>query len=241
MAETQEQKSKSGEDVKNIFHWPPLESDPDIFTKYLRSVGMSPEWQIAEVYGLDPEMLAFVPKPCVGVIAAVDRKEAKKRGDGKPGNMETQASYFMKQTGSLDNACGVIAGIHSIFNNPAVAITPDSILAKFKENTAARSPAQRAKVLEGAKEFKEQHKAFAMQGQSSLAATQKQVTHHFISFVINESAQLIELDGTKDGPALIRENVSPETFLEAVAEEIKRRLNEGLISGQLSLLALTGV
>jgi hypothetical protein len=41
----------------------------------------------------------------------------KKSEDKEKGSLESQAAYYMKQTKELDNACGVIACIHSIFNN----------------------------------------------------------------------------------------------------------------------------
>ena len=55
------------------FQWPPLESNPEIFTKYMREVGMSGDWAVGEVFGFDEELLAFIPQPVVGVIAAMQR------------------------------------------------------------------------------------------------------------------------------------------------------------------------
>lgn len=232
---SKEDKTKAAEDV---FHWPPLESDPEIFTTYFRSIGMDKSWKMAEIFGLEPDLLAFIPRPALAVIAALDMKEARKKGDGKPGNMETAVDFYMKQTGSLDNACGVIAGIHAVLNNPAIALNKDSILANFKAHTETQTPAQRAKTLESANEFKQQHKTFAMQGQSNLATTQSDINHHFVAFAINDANELIEYDGTKDGPALIAKGVEKDGLLEAVGAEIKRRLDEKLITPQLSLMAL---
>lgn len=45
------------------FEWPPLESNPEIFTTYLRQIGLPSDWGICEVYGLDDDLLAFVPQP----------------------------------------------------------------------------------------------------------------------------------------------------------------------------------
>jgi len=60
--------------------------------------------------------------------------------------------------------------------------------------------------------------------------------HHFVAFVKGTNNQLIELDGTKDGPAIIDENC--EDLLKGVAAEIKRRLGDGKITDSLSLIAL---
>ena len=56
------------------YHWPALESDPQIFTEYMTTLGMSDEWHICEVFGLDDDCLSFVPKPCVGAIVTFERK-----------------------------------------------------------------------------------------------------------------------------------------------------------------------
>ena len=65
---------------------------------------------------MDEDLLAMVPQPCVGVIAAIDREN---KNDGKPGDGDTSTlvPFYMKQTGKLDNACGIIACIHTILNH----------------------------------------------------------------------------------------------------------------------------
>ena len=55
------------------FEWPPLESNPEIFTKYMHDVGMSKDWAIGEVFGFDEELLAFLPQPIIGVIVNMER------------------------------------------------------------------------------------------------------------------------------------------------------------------------
>jgi len=123
--------SGKADGAENVFNWPPLESDPEIFTKYLHTIGMSNGWKICEAYGLEDEMLEFVPKPTVACIAAIQRDKTK--SDGKPGLESTKASYYMKQTSTLDNACGIIACIHAVFNNPDfVAVEENSILDEFR-------------------------------------------------------------------------------------------------------------
>src|SRR5690348_3983010 len=102
-------------EARDVFNWPPLESDPQIFTAYLREIGLDDNWQICEAYGLDDEMLSFIPQPTVACIAAIERDRAKT--DGKPGNMSTKVDYYMKQTNVLDNACGIIACLHAVLNN----------------------------------------------------------------------------------------------------------------------------
>ena len=43
------------------FEWPPLESSPDVFTEYMWSIGLPKTWFIQQAYGLDEELLSFLP------------------------------------------------------------------------------------------------------------------------------------------------------------------------------------
>lgn len=71
----------------------------------------------------------------------------------------------MKQHGTLDNACGIIAALHAIFNNPeAIEILDGSVLSTFRDRCLGQSPESNATTLENYQEFKEQHSAFASQG-----------------------------------------------------------------------------
>ena len=46
---------------EQTFNWPPLESNEQIFTDYMRNVGMSEAWAMNECFGLDDDCLGFVP------------------------------------------------------------------------------------------------------------------------------------------------------------------------------------
>lgn len=39
-----------------------------MLTKYIHKLGVSPLWSVVDVYGLDPEILEFIPKPVKAVI-----------------------------------------------------------------------------------------------------------------------------------------------------------------------------
>ena len=86
---------QDGEEGEKKFRWPPLESNPEVFTNYLQSVryafqntatdifellhhfltlystshyqiGLPPTFSIGEVFGFDEELLAFIPQPVLG-------------------------------------------------------------------------------------------------------------------------------------------------------------------------------
>ena len=217
------------------FHWPPLESSPEIFEQYLKQIGYPADWAVGECYGFDDALLEMVPQPCVGVIIATQR--LKKEEDKEKGSMDTTHDWYMKQTGTLDNACGIIAAVHAIANNASsITVAPGSVLSQFITDTAGSTPQERATALETNVGFQNIHKSFASQGQSNQATTQDEVNYHFTALVINSAGQLVELDGTKNGPLKIADNC--DNLLKGTVTELQRRIAEGEISEQMSMMTI---
>merc|ERR1719265_299440 len=218
----------------SIFDWPPLESNPEVFTTYMQKVGLSANFAIAEVFGFDEELLGFLAQPIFGVIVNYER--LKKQEDKARGSIDNLGlvDWYMKQSGTLDNACGIIAAIHCVFNSP-VEVVPDSILGAFADTTRSHTPEERCIALETNNAFKEQHSGAAAQGQTdAVLSDQSKVRHHFVAFVVKEG-KLIELDGTKQGPNVISDS---DDVLRGTILEIQRRLADGEISDQLSMIVL---
>ena len=76
---------------------------------------MPTKWCFSELFGLDEELLAFVQKPVLGVI--INAQYLKKGEERAKGDANGQADFYMDQSGTLDNACGLVACLHAIFNN----------------------------------------------------------------------------------------------------------------------------
>lgn len=239
----------NNENKDDIFHWPPLESDPSIFTQYLHSIGLADDWEIGECYGLDEDCLGFIPASCVAMIVNAERLLPQKEEERQKGDetMGLTAEFYMKQSNTLDNACGIIACLHAIFNtsnnndSEIQMVQPDSILDKFWDQVKDQTPQERCTTLETCNEFKNVHKSYAMQGQSQLATAQEQVNHHYTAFLIvvlprGGGRCLVEFDGTKRGPLVVAENV--ESVVHATAAELQRRLRDGEISESLSVMTL---
>lgn len=218
------------------FNWPPLESNPEVFTTYLHGLGMSNQWSIGEVFGFDEELLGLLPQPILGVIVTVEnlkRSDDRVRGSDAGGIVP----YYMKQTAELDNACGIIACLHACLNNlDKIALTPGSILEGFYNGCKDLGPEEKATYLENATAFKEQHASAAEEGQSAQAEEQSDVRCHFVAFVLNSANQLVELDGTKVGPHVVAEGCTD--VLRGTITEIQRRLAEGDISESLNMMTL---
>ena len=223
------------EEAKETHKWPPLESNPEIFNEYLAKIGADTSWGYAEIFGLDEELLMMVPQPAVAVVAAIDRVN---KDDGKPGAGcdSTVVPFYMKQTGDLDNACGIIAMIHAALNNlDQMTIPSGSILDRFIDGTRDITPDERSEFLQGFNDFKVAHQESASQGSSEVPDVGK-TEYHFIAFVRGPNGELVECDGTKDGPSVIAE--SCDDVLKGAVNEIRRRLEGGFISERLNLMAL---
>ena len=61
--------------------------------------------------------------------------------------------------------------------------------------------------------------------------------HHFIAFVLNANSQLVELDGVKVGPNVVKEGCT--NLLKDAVQELLKRLEAGKISESLSVMTLS--
>ena len=68
-------------------------------------------------------------------------------GKGSEDNVN-KVAYYQKQEGKLDNACGVIACLHAVYNNlDKVNLDQGSVMQKFWDQVKDKSPADRATDL----------------------------------------------------------------------------------------------
>nr|XP_019827116.1 PREDICTED: ubiquitin carboxyl-terminal hydrolase isozyme L3 [Bos indicus] len=134
--------------------WLPLEANPEVTNQFLKQLGLHPNWQFVDVYGMDPELLSMVPRPVCAVLLLfpitekyeVFRTEEEEKIKSQ-GQDVTSSVYFMKQT--ISNACGTIGLIHAIANNKdKMHFESGSTLKKFLEESASMSPEERARYLE---------------------------------------------------------------------------------------------
>ena len=237
------EEAKEGEEEVKL-SWPPLESDPKIFTDYFISIGMKPDVYFKELLSLiDISAFISMSGPLLGVILNFSREELTKEQKEKEKNMYPtieDVPYFMKQTHELDNACGLIAALHAFGNckNGKMEFQPNSVLENFFKGAKNLSPMDRAKLLENDEKFKKAHKHFSNKGQTDM---EKEIKNDFVGHYIcfeNIGGKLVEFDGIRDLPRVIKEGIDDKNFLEATLEEILRRIQNKEIKEQVSVMVV---
>ncbi|XP_074650014.1 ubiquitin carboxyl-terminal hydrolase isozyme L3-like [Tubulanus polymorphus] len=210
---------------KETPRWLPLESNPEVMDQYVRNLGVPEPWAFRDVYGLDSDMLASIPKPVLAVLLLYPLT---KNAEGtKIGSEDASANlFFIKQT--IGNACGTIGIINSIGNNlDSIAVKPGHLKKLFDE-TASMTPDERAKYLENDSGIGEAHDESAHKGQTQAPDMADSVKHHFVSFV-HKDGSLYELDGRRSAPVAHGSTSADNLLTDAasvIQDFIKRDENE---------------
>ena len=120
----------------------------------MSKLGVSEAYKLVDVYGLDSELLAFIPKPVKSLILLFpcsDKYEAHRKEQDEKLKQDPPAIpsniFYMKQY--IHNACGTIALVHAILNNvDDIHLKDDSVLKNFFEKAKLLTPEKRGKLLE---------------------------------------------------------------------------------------------
>uniref|UniRef100_A0A1A9UT34 Ubiquitin carboxyl-terminal hydrolase n=1 Tax=Glossina austeni TaxID=7395 RepID=A0A1A9UT34_GLOAU len=219
--------------------WTPLESNPEVLTKYIHTFGVTKDWVITDVMGLEPDMLEWIPKPVKSIILLFPCSDTyeKHRAEEQKRLAETGQTYpkdlfYMRQLNQ--NACGTVALIHSVANNEDML--GEGILKDFLDLTKDMTPEERGKALEADKAVRESHQALAQEGQT-ISDPNEEVYHHFIAFV-NKASILYELDGRKMFP-IEHGATNDETFLQDAARVCKEFMARDPKELRFTVLALS--
>ena len=211
--------------------WLPLESDPAVFNKFASSLGCTSA-NFCDVFGLEPDLLAFVPRPVVAVILLFPIEgERKRKGSGDAadaaGTDESSDVFYVKQ--KIGNACGTIALIHAIANNQeSLSLEEGSFFADFVDRCRSLSPDERADYLDEKAEagLEVAHNSAAGELREERAEQDMNTNLHFVCYV-ERSGHLWELDGRNpSGPAKIADGCTKDNLLEKSAEAIQKRMRE---------------
>ncbi|KAG8348138.1 putative Ubiquitin carboxyl terminal hydrolase family 1 [Trypanosoma vivax] len=227
--------------------WLPLESNPDVLNDYLRTLGLTePKIGFYDVYGLDPELLAMVPRKIHAFLLLYPISDAVEQGDAaalkqqeKEGEkfMADNKFFYSKQT--ISNACGTMGVLHAVLNNMAVAgkVEAGSTLDEFFSKTKDMSPEERARFIESSSTLDEAHSAAASAGVSEKPPVDADVDLHFTCFV-RIGGYCVELDGRKSRPLLHNRCSDEEGFVSAATAAILEKMNYDPASSRFNILAL---
>ncbi|KAJ3061284.1 Ubiquitin carboxyl-terminal hydrolase isozyme L3 [Podochytrium sp. JEL0797] len=223
-------------------HWLPLESNPEVMNDFLAKLGLPSENNVSfsDVWGLDPDALAFLPQPIKALLllfpcSAVDK--------GAPiGTVVPAASlpehpdapFFIKQT--IGNACGTMAILHAIANNRNTLDMGSGAMHNIMTRLTPLSPAERAAALESDTDLERIHQQSSLEGQTAAPSAEDEVDLHFVAFVgINN--KVYEFDGRKDGPVL-HGSFEGNGFVEAAVEVVKQFMQRDPDGNNFTVVAL---
>lgn len=218
--------------------WVPLESNPEVMTKFLHKLGVPKKWSVLDVYGLETDLLAIVPRPVLAVILLYPTKTEKTEED-KTESKDSKGDaldsvYHMKQY--ISNACGTIALLHSVANNLDVIQLEDGFLKKFLDETKGLSYTERGEHLEKAQGIIDTHMESAQEGQTEAPGEDIEVYHHFVAFV-HKDGSLYELDGRKPAP-INHGSTTPESLLDDAARVCKEYMERDPTEVRFTVVAL---
>jgi len=218
----------SKEDFKDE-RWAALESNPEVLTKFCHLIGVPNQWQVVDVWGLDPDLLALVPQPVVSLVLLFPTRNS----DGTKARQFSKVEehvvgekvYYMRQLeGHLDNACGTIAMLHSLLNNRSVLGLEEDhrVVEKFYNQTKDMDGEQRGKYLDTYEEIMDVHNKLVGEGQSHMVQSEK-VCHHFVCLTSVEG-HLVELDGAyNSGPVVVERIQEGDTLLSSAARFVQSK------------------
>ena len=226
-----------------MVYWIPLESNPEIFTRYAQALGTNESVSFCDIYGLDEDLLAVVPRPVFAISLLIPSTAAK-----------TMKSKFSEKTildtskypnnlwytfQKVGNACGTVAMMHILANTQPNFLKEDSNFGTFVAQTKENSPAERAELMEKSDELAAVHDTFAGQGSTApLQNADDKVDEHFVALV-PLNGQLIELDGAKEGPVVHCESgITDENFLTEAAKVCRQYMDASEGSLKFAITAL---
>ena len=217
--------------------WVPLESNPDVMNNFLKKVGVSSEWAVVDVLGLDDDVLEFVPRPVAALILLFPVSDDNiTDGRQNKGDEKFDGVFFMRQT--IRNACGTIALIHAVGNNTdKINFEPNSSLKSFIDSTKTLSPDEIGKKLESNEQICSAHETVAQEGQTDAPDINEEVNHHFVAF-IQQNGQLYELDGRFSTP-INHGSTTDEGFLQDAARVCREYINKNPNNLNFTVVALS--
>ncbi|KAI0431382.1 ubiquitin C-terminal hydrolase L3 [Xylaria sp. FL1042] len=190
----------------------PLESNPELFTELIHTLGMSKRLAFHDLLTLSPpdeDLLSFVPRPVLALIlvvpapegyaARIAEEEKEVPLHDKVGDEEDVMFYYQ----TIGNACGLYATLHAVSNGAARDfVEPSSHIARLIERCTPLNSAQRIEALESDEALAAAHASVASRGNT---APPEDITVEppfaYMTFVRSrKSGRLYQLEGCRKAP-----------------------------------------
>ncbi|RNF00877.1 ubiquitin carboxyl-terminal hydrolase [Trypanosoma conorhini] len=227
--------------------WLPIESNPNVMNAYLKALGVTnPKVEFCDVYGLEPDLLGFVPRPVFAMLLLYPISPEMDAGDAKAMEMcAAEANefvakndiFFSRQT--VENACGTMAILHAVMNNLDCVgdLRKDSPLDYLLTVGLNKMPEGRASLIESSSELDAAHMEASVGGVTPNQAIDASIDLHFTCFV-HAKGQCVELDGRKPHPLLHGACAGNEEFVKVAAEAIQAKMSRDAGSLRFNIIAL---
>ncbi|KAI0880971.1 cysteine proteinase [Annulohypoxylon maeteangense] len=234
--------------------WVELESEPGFFNAMLQELEAK-DFKVQEVYGLDADILGFLPKPVHGLIFLFEYEGDNEPNDDSRGDCPDDL-WFANQTTA--NACATVALMNIIMNAEDTSLGTQ--LQDFKDCTKALPPPHRGNDLDKNDFIRSIHNSVARRidliaedlaldnkyeeslkkrmQKSSRAKRSKanvETNYHYIAYV-PRNGQIWELDGLKSKPLCLG-NVEG-SWLDTASAAIQERMMRNSEYSSYSLLAI---
>lgn len=215
--------------------WFPLESNPDVMNRYLRTLGVTePKVQFVDVYGVSDDLLSMVPTPVHAVLlvyplcrASEERIAAQQAAQSEEVAALQKAQPFFFTRQYVPNACGTIAIAHALLNNrdKLGELDESGILAATTRMQAEEDgdPQSIGKRIAEDESLASAHAVAAQEGATENQDIEADINLHFVCF-IHVGGRCVELDGRKPNPTLHGMCDTNAAFLQATAAAIAERM-----------------
>ena len=200
--------------------WCTIESDPGVFTELIKNIGVKGV-QVDEIIDLD--ILESDNEPVYGLIFLFKYLQ---KSDYKPNVLTSWDPdlFFAKQ--EVQNACATQAILGILLNNEdKLDIGPT--LKELKSFSLEMDPATRGLAISNSEKIRVEHNKFSHPEPFIFTKTKAEDgddVFHFVAYIHFKNA-IYELDGLRNGPILIEENVKNEEWIKKVKPSILNRIN----------------
>ena len=200
--------------------WCTIESDPGVFTELIKNIGVKGV-QVDEIIDLD--ILEVGNEPVYGLIFLF---KYMKNSGYKPNILSNWDNdlFFAKQ--EVQNACATQAILAVLLNNTdKLDIGPT--LNELKSFAQSMDPVMRGLSISNSEKIRQEHNKFSHPEPfifTKIKAKDGDDVFHFVAYIHFKNA-IYEIDGLRNGPILIENNVKNEEWIKKVKPSIQSRIN----------------